>query len=461
MKYMALLAMTTMTVNVAAQDLKTGYFSDNYLYRHDINPAVANETGYFSIPFLGNISADMTGNFGYEELVRKNPLYPNVSSKKMTSFMNPYLTSQLNGFASGDNVISGKVKETIFSAGFKKWGGYNTVEMNVKLSANVCIPFKLFLFAAEATNSMYDIGDVNMSAQSYAELSLGHSRQLNEKMRIGAKAKLLVGLADATVKMENVMANLQDANKWTITADAQADVSMSGFKYLSKTKEYNAQSGTYDHVNDIDASPKGPSGYGVAVDAGVVYKLNDDLTVSAAVQDLGAIFWTNDHQAVNDAKSFVFDGFHDVSVDSSSPDKLDNKADKYTDQMLDFANLRDKGDKGARVTGVGATITAAGEYVIPTYQALKVGLMGDLHINGPYTWTEGRLCANIAPTDWFDGSLSLGINNFATSVGFLANFHTKKFNFFVGMDRIAGKVSKEFIPLTSNGGVSLGFNIKM
>ena len=38
---------------------------------------------------------------------------------------------------------------------------------------------------------------------------------------------------------------------------------------------------------------------------------------------------------------------------------------------------------------------------------------------------------------------------------------TKKFNFFVGMDRIATKLSKEFIPLNSNGGVSLGFNIKM
>ncbi len=462
MKYMLLLAMTTMTTDIVAQDLKTGYLSDGFLYRHDINPAIANEEGYFSIPFLGYINADMAGNFGYEDVIKKNPLYPNQSDKKMTSFMNPYLSQQLNGFASGDNIINGRIKETIFSSGFKKWGGYNTLELNVKASANANIPFKLFLFAAEATNNVYNIGDINISAQSYAELSFGHSRKINDKLRVGGKAKLLVGLADAQVKMKNVEANLKDENKWIISADAQADVSMSGFKYLSKTKDYNIQDGTYQHVNDVEASPKGPSGYGLALDAGVVYRLNDDITLSGAIQDLGAIIWTNDHQATNDAKSFVFDGFHDVSVDSSSPDKLDNKADKYTDQMLDFANLRDKGDKGTRVTGVGATVTAAGEYVLPSYRALKLGLMGNLHINGPYTWTEGRVLANISPVDWFDGSVSLGVNNFATCFGFLANFHTKKFNFFLGMDRICTSgLSKEFIPLNSNGGISMGFNIKM
>ena len=103
--------MTTMTTDIVAQDLKTGYLSDGFLYRHDINPAIANEEGYFSIPFLGYINADMAGNFGYEDVIKKNPLYPNQSDKKMTSFMNPYLSQQLNGFASGDNIINGRIKE--------------------------------------------------------------------------------------------------------------------------------------------------------------------------------------------------------------------------------------------------------------------------------------------------------------------------------------------------------------
>ena len=96
-KYIAAAIIACSAGNIAAQELRTGYFTDSYLYRHDLNPAFGNEHGYISIPIVGNVNLDMMGNFGYEELVRKNPLYPNRSDKKMTSFMNPYLTNPLKG----------------------------------------------------------------------------------------------------------------------------------------------------------------------------------------------------------------------------------------------------------------------------------------------------------------------------------------------------------------------------
>lgn len=461
LRYTALAIMAALCNVSYGQDLRTGYFTDSNLYRHDLNPAMDNEENYYSIPFVGNIDVNMMGNFGYEQVVRKNPLYPDRSDKKVTSFMNPYLNNNLKGFSSGDNKINGQLKETVMSVGFKKWGGYNTIELNVRGSVNLCVPYKLFQFAAEAENQAYDVGDVNMSGQLFAELSAGHSRQVNDKLRVGGKAKVLVGMADINVKMEDVMINLSEADKWAVTAKAQSDVSMSGFKYLTKTRPYYSQDGRAPHVTDIDAKFGGPSGFGLALDAGVVYKVNDDFKVSASLLDLGAIVWTNDYRAANDKTTFIFDGFHDVSADSSSPNKLDNKADSYADQLLDFANLRDKGDEGVRITGIGATVSAGCEYTIPTYRMLKIGLLGTSRLNGPYSWTEARLTGNISPVDWFDGAVSLGINNYTASFGFLANFHTKKFNFFLGMDSLLGKMSSELIPLSSNGGVSLGFNIKM
>ena len=460
-KYFAASLAACAFLNVNAQDLRTGFFSDQFLYKHDINPAFANDSSYFSIPLLGNINAGMMGNFGYEQVVRENPLYPNRSDKKMTSFMNPYLSNPLKGFASGDNKINGEVKMTIMSAGFKKWNGYNTVELNVRANANVSVPFRLFQFAAEASNDRYDIGDINASAQAFTELSFGHSRQIDRKLRVGAKLKLLVGFSDIDLKMKDVVADLKDANVWRISADAQSHVSMKGFKYMSKTKTYNTSETQYQHVNDVDLDGFGISGFGAAIDAGAVYKVNDDFTVSASVRDLGAIVWTKDQYATNDAKTFLFDGFHDVSANSSSPDKLDNKADKYTDQMLDFANLRDKGDKGTRVTGIGAAVSAGCEYTIPTFRMLKVGLLGTARINGPYSWAEARIGGNISPVSWFDGTASFSVNNYSASLGLLANFHTRHFNFFLGFDSLTKKMSKEFIPLNSNGGVSFGFNVMM
>jgi len=455
-------ALAACAINTAvAQDLRTGFFSDKFLYRHDINPAFANDSNYFSIPIVGNVNQSMMGNFGYEQIVRENPLYPEQSDKRMTTFMNPYLTNPLKGFASGKNRISDEVKLTIMSVGFKKWGGYNTVELNARANANINVPFRLFQFAAEATNSTYNIGDISASAQAFTELSFGHSRQIDRKLRVGAKLKLLVGFADINLKMNDVVADLNDANTWRIQADAQSHVSMKGFKYLSKTKDYNHKEGTYDHINDVEVDGFGIAGFGAAIDAGAIYKVSDDFTVSAAVRDLGAIVWTKNQYATNDAKSFVFDGFHDVSANSSSPDKLDNKADDYADQLLDFANLRDKGDDGTRVTGIGAVVNAGCEYVIPTFRMMKVGLLGSARINGPYSWAAARLGANISPVSWFDGTASFAVNSYSANLGLMANFHTRHFNFFVGFDALTKKMSKEFIPLSSNGGLSFGFNVML
>ena len=90
---------------------------------------------------------------------------------------------------------------------------------------------------------------------------------------------------------------------------------------------------------------------------------------------------------------------------------------------------------------------------------LKLGLLTTAKINGPYSWMEGRLSGNISPVDWFDGTLAIAVNNYQSNLGFLANFHSKKLGFFIGMDCPLGKVSKELIPLNSNGGVSFGFNV--
>ena len=42
--------------------------------------------------------------------------------------------------------------------------------------------------------------------------------------------------------------------------------------------------------------------------------------------------------------------------------------------------------------------------------------------------------------------------------GWLLNFHTTGFNFFIGMDRTMAKVTKQFVPLNSNASVNIGMN---
>ena len=460
--YMMTAAMTLCGTAVTAQTMNSAYFTGDYKYRHDLNPAYGNEQNYISWPALGNLNVSTHGNFGYGDVVMNNPMFGKGSDKKMTTFLNPYISSSdaLSGFSKGNNRISGNVDITILSAGFKAFGGYNTIELGARTSFGMSLPYELFEFAKNTGNKSYDIGDVTANATAFAQLAFGHSHQIGDKLRIGAKVKFLFGGARADLKMENLKADLTADDKWTVTGKATANVSMKGFTYLESEEEYNdPQRGTYRKVDDVDIDGAGLGGFGMAFDLGGIYKINRDWTVSAAVVDLGFINWSNNMQATNRSQSFIFHGFHDTAVKSDHTNSLDNQADKYGDQIADFANLSDEGDQGSRSTGFGATVNVGCEYTLPVYRKLTFGLLSSTRINGDHTWTEGRLSANVAPLKWLDGGINVAVNSYTASMGWVLNIHPKGQNFFIGMDHLLGKTSKEFIPLSSNASVCVGFNV--
>ena len=348
----------------------------------------------------------------------------------------------------------------LLSGGFNAFGGYNTIELSSKTSFGMSLPYELFEFAKNIGNKTYNIGDINVHAMSYAELALGHSRQINEKLRVGAKVKFLFGLGRADLKLQNMKADLAPNDKWTVSGQAVADVSMKGFSYVTETDEYNdPDRGEYDKVGDVDLDGFGLSGFGMAVDLGAVYQINEDWRVNAAVLDLGFISWSNNMQAVNRSDMFEFGGFHDISVKDGSGVDIEDQTDKYGDQIADFINLKDNGDQGGRTTGIGATINVGAEYNLPVYRKITFGALSSTRIKGAYTWTEGRLSANWTPLSWIDGGVSFAVNNFTASMGWVLNIHPKGYNFFIGMDHLLGKMSKEYIPLSSNASINLGMSI--
>lgn len=467
-KYIFAMALAAVGCNAMAQGLHSAYFVDEYLMRHNLNPAYGNDRNYVSLPGVGHVNVRTQGNFGLGDVLFDNPRYGIDSPKKKTTFMNPYISASdaLKGFASGANRLGAEIDVTLLSGGFKAWGGYNTVSVDARAHMGASLPYALFEFAKNTGNQTYNIDDLHVQAQSFVQVAVGHSRNLTPKWRVGGKMKLLLGLGRGDVQVSNLRADLADDNRWTMTGRAEASVSMKGFAYKQKQKQYKQDGkGSYTYVNDVDVDAPGVSGVGLAFDLGAVWKPNGDWRLSASVVDLGFICWSNNLTAVNKQESFVFDGFHDIAYDKHDsqgnlkPNSFKGQGNKYADQLADFANLTDQGDQGSRTTGIGATIHLGAEWVFPLYRPLKIGLLSSTRLNGPYTWTEGRLSANVAPLPWLDGALSFAAGSFATSCGWVVNVHPKAFNVFIGMDHILGKVSREMIPLSSNASLNVGFNV--
>lgn len=197
-------ALIAATATVAtAQNTTAAYFTNDYKFRHTMNPAYGNDQNYVSLPALGNLNLGVHGNFGVKDVIMDNPMYGNGSNDRLTTFMNPNISvgDALSGFNSGDNKFMQDLNIAIFSAGFKGFGGYNTVELNVHEFMGFSLPYGLFEFAKNTGNNVYNIGDIDASAQAYAELAFGHSRQITDKLRLGAKVKLLLVVQEAMLHL--------------------------------------------------------------------------------------------------------------------------------------------------------------------------------------------------------------------------------------------------------------------
>lgn len=460
-----LLAVSLMAAagTMTAQELNSAYFTQDYKFRHDLNPAFGNDQNYVSFPVLGNLNVKIQGNFGIGDVLFQNP----ATGKYDRTFLHPDVPTAdaLAGFADGKNRLSTDIRVMLLSAGFKGLGGYNTIEVNARTNVGLYLPGDLMRFAKNMTNDLYNF-DFGARAMAFGEVALGHSHNIGENLRVGAKVKVLLGLARADLSVKNLEARLT-GNEWTLTSgEALAEVNMKGITFVNDTEDTYKDGSRNEHVDvgETDFDGFGLGGFGLGLDLGAEYKLAavDGLTLSAAVTDLGFINWSNNNVLKQKKGTFTFDGFHDVAVkdEGAAPGTtIDEQSDSYADQISDFINLKNEGDQGSKTTMLAATVNIGTAYQLPMYKKLSFGLLGQHHFAGEYSWTEARLSANWTPLKWLDGGVNVAVNSFCTSAGWILNIHPAGFNLFVGMDHILGKQTKEGIPLSSNANINLGMNI--
>lgn len=439
-----------LTATAGAQELESAYFVKGYAYRHEMNPAIANDDSYISIPMLGNINFEMGGTLGLKDL-----LY-NVNGRTVT-YINPDVPeSAVLGNIKDENKLGMNMKIQLLSVGFKAPEGYNSIQLNVRAGTHAIIPGSIIKATKEGlTNRTYDLSGLNLSANTYAELAFGHSHQIGEHLSVGAKAKLLIGLAGADLKVNKALLNLgEDSYKATVNADM--------YVHSKNVKFEHEKNGTTGHqyVNGIDNIEIGQNGIGVAFDLGAVYKLNDNWSFSASVSDLGVIKYKNSFMVSTggdrnfDTNKYVF------NFDNDAPNNFDDEMNRLTDGLAELYQLDDKGKAEAHKMSLGSTVHVGVEYTLPTYRNLTFGLLSTTR-TGDYSWSEYRISANVMPLKWFSASLSAVAGTFGLGFGGVLNIHTRVVNLFVAMDKMIGSVSKQFVPLNSNASFSAGLSFAL
>ncbi len=453
-------------VSTTAQNtLRSAYFLEGYTYRHLMNPAFASERNYVSMPLLGNFNISMQSNIGVSNILYKLP--------------NGDLTTFLNESVSSDEFLDGLKKRNrmnldlnldILSFGFHRWGGFNTFGLSLKSSTSMNLPKDLFEFAKlgmQDGTTEYNLKDLGIYSNTYAEIALGHSHKITEQLTIGAKVKFLLGIYNADFHVNNMRLVLSD-DRWTVSGDGEFSTGgLVDIPTKLKTKDVTDEQGNisqeteeeldFDNIDTGDAI----SGFGMAFDLGATYQLREDLELSLALLDLGWISYKNTTKAAMMMEPWEFDGFRNVPFDSDNAapgTSIEDQIDDLEDDLEDLFQMKVQG-QGRKAKALGATLNIGALYTFPYYNKLKFGFLESTRINGQYSWSEGRFSANVAPVKCFDASVSYAISSFGSSFGWVVNLHPKGFNIFFGSNHQFFKVTPQFVPVNRlNMNLSFGIN---
>lgn len=379
-------------MTVHAQYLRTSYFMEGTSSRLELNPGLQPMRGYFNIPVLGSFNVGTSSNvLGINDIV-------DVLDSGEDIFLNDDLYSRLKS----DNRLNVNLKTDVLSFGWYAGKGFWNVNVGLRADVGASIPQSMFEYLRRVNNTEDINGsfsNMNFNLNAYAEIGLGYSRQITEKLSVGGRVKVLLGIARAEMAVDNFDIYVDDAltngdytelNPYqtygSATVNARVSTTMKGGGL-----SFDETTGQIDGF-DIDGSNFGIAGAGFGIDLGASYKVWDNLTVSAAVLDLGFIKWKEGETIVAAPANGSFE-----VTGSNYQDFLDG--DFLSMDRFNF--VQDKEAAEDTKTTLASTILLAGEYGLLDNK-LSVGAIYTARFAEPKTLNELTFSATYRPKNWFN-----------------------------------------------------------
>ncbi len=460
LKILVALFLTMMAFASSAQILKSVYFVDGVPTRHQLNPAFAPRSGYIGIPALGNFGLSVNSNVGLGTF-----LYPNKDNEFNSFLHKDVSSSDFLDKLNRNNVLDANLNLNIIQFGFHAGkNSFTSFDINVKSNTYTTLPKELFSFLktgmSNPTGNYYDFSDVGVNTQNYIDVALGHSRQINKKLRVGIKLKALLGVVNAYTHFDHLNVTMSQ-DEWIIRG--KGELISSGLKFETEEK-VNDKGETVSEVTGAEMGDIGLNGLGFAFDAGATYKLKDNLELSLAVLDLGYMNWDKSVKGYMDGEPIRFSGFDDLSISDDEKDK-DNSFDDQMDDLTDdvealftFYEMKDVGNIKNRQT-TNPTLNVGAEYSLFN-DKFSVGLLSSTLFRKKFTISDAMLSANYSPAKWFALTAHTSISNIGWTWGGLLNLSPRVFNFFVGATVVSSKLSPQYIPVNEAIlNVNFGFNV--
>ncbi len=209
------------------------------------------------------------------------------------------------------NYFSVETNNELFGLGIKFKGLYLSFNTTLKSRFNFVYPKDLIQFAFEGNGKNFldkrvSLDGLSINLNTYVEYAFGATKEINDKLTVGGRLKIISGLANISTK-KTELGIYTDPTTFALTIDGSAEINSSNSLFFALDTNNSATSNNFP--NTVKSSLFKFVNKGVGIDLGGTYKLNDKLAVNASIIDLGSISWKSNvsNLKTNDI-NYTFDG---------------------------------------------------------------------------------------------------------------------------------------------------------
>lgn len=431
-KISLLLALVLFTINLSGQFSQTQYFMD-MPQSNMANPALRPQMKvYIGLPAISGVYVSMNNNM----LSLSQLFQPMAGTDSVMTILHPdfdrdaFLKKLGNtGYLTADASVQ------LLGIGFtvnNDW--YIDLSLSQKATLSAYLPGDLINLLLDGNErfvgSTIDLSGFGFEAMQYMESSIGVSKNITSKLRVGGRFKLLFGGVGASLKSNLFEIDVNEDYSHTLRTDLS--LNMSGpFTVLVNEDGLIDDILFDDNIDPFDILVN-TGNTGVAFDLGAEYRLFDNLTLSASITDLGFVGWKTRNFNLQANNNFSFDGF-DVSGVIEGDLTFDEMLDQFADSLKNSFDLTD----GALEfnTGLPAKVYIGASYKPVPF--LGLGVLARSTINQGHLSQALSLSANLYAGDALSTSLVYTMaNRTFNNLGFGLAFRAGPMQIYTILDQI-------------------------
>lgn len=407
------------------------------------------DNGYIRI---GEFRSDTRNNVGASSF-----LFP-VGDNLVTGLHSSISEEQFLGGLKAVNSMYSQINYNLVSYGWKdKSLGYHTVEVGARVNYGVSVPKEIFQILKTGTaQSPYDLSAFRAFGNVYGEIAYSYSLPLSDALSIGGRVKLLAGLNSVDVVARRFELTTTE-DEYILDLDADIDITNRNKKIGIDDEGYLDYS-SFSGKGKLDA----PTGAGLAMDLGLVWKPFDGFTLSASLQDLGGILWYYGNAGTSSG-SYTFEGLKDLSSDEMDEESLMEKLKETGEEVL--AVVKPKAVDGRfKFKAIPLNADMKASYALPFFKNLSADvscMYTGYQFCAPYWETRGGLSLD------YPGLAHLGLSAGSGTCGFVYGVNGSveflSFKLYACFENgIGGVIPYEGTPLKANNKVlTLGLTYKL